>query len=108
MRLNATKDTHIGQRIGARSRDPDMTGGVAGLRCAAADVRLAIADAPHGRSRRDVRRPRPACFDTATTCRGADEVAAQAIDNEWGPGASETCGSVLNQAVNQPGDGLRG
>jgi ribonuclease HI len=41
-------------------------------------------------------------------CRGADEVAAQAIDNEWGPGGSEVYGSVLNQAVNQPGDGLRG
>ena len=67
MRLAATKDTHIGQRIGARSRNPDMIEQVAGLCCAAADVRLAIADATHRHSRRDVRRPRPTCFSTAIT-----------------------------------------
>jgi ribonuclease HI len=30
-------------------------------------------------------------------CRGAKEAAAQVVDGEWGPGASEIYGSVLNQ-----------
>jgi ribonuclease HI len=35
-------------------------------------------------------------------CRGAKEAAAQAVDGEWGPGASEICGSVLHRAGSEP------
>ncbi|HEX9542791.1 MAG TPA: ribonuclease HI [Streptosporangiaceae bacterium] len=35
-------------------------------------------------------------------CRGAKEAAAQVIDGEWGPGASEIYGSVLHRAGSEP------
>ena len=37
-------------------------------------------------------------------CRGAEEAAAQAVDNEWGPGASDIYGSLLSQATDEPGE----
>jgi len=67
MRLAATKDTHIGQRIGARSRIRTLIEQVAGLCCAAADVRPAFADATHRHSRRTSSSPSPTCFSTAIT-----------------------------------------
>jgi hypothetical protein len=37
-------------------------------------------------------------------CRGAEAVAAQVIDNEWGPGASDVYGSLLSQATDKPAE----
>ena len=37
-------------------------------------------------------------------CRGAEEAAAQAVDNEWGPGASDIYGSLLSQATDERGE----
>src|SRR5712692_3709785 len=99
----APADADIGQWSG-RTRTSPPRGAVSTF----SSWPAAGSPAPTGAGLEDLERAEGRCFDTATTCRGADEVAAQAIDNEWGPGASETCGSVLNQAVNQPGDGLRG
>jgi len=37
-------------------------------------------------------------------CRGAEEAAAQAADNDWGPGASDIYGSLLSQATDEPAE----
>jgi ribonuclease HI len=34
--------------------------------------------------------------------RGAEEAASQAVDNEWGPGASDIYGSLLSRAADEP------
>ena len=37
-------------------------------------------------------------------CLGAEEAAAQAVDNEWGPAAGDIHRSLLSQATDEPGE----